>query len=176
VTEVSENQPDQARAGTRRFALDVRAERQVTALRSFAAWLTLAAGAWLMLLPYPLPRAFAAAGFVFAVLWLVRGARTRLRLRDPQAHYLELCPTGIALCEGGAPLQVPWSEVESIAIDHDRLHVVVVRKGGAGLDIEPQYQGLNLQELAETLAEGLTAALLRPEGSISPGALRSQDG
>ena len=163
-------------AGTQRFVLDVRGERQSMMLRQGAAYLVLCAGAWQMALPYAVPRAFAVAGFVFAALWLVGSLRTRRVLQNAHEHFLELDAAGIGLCEGGTTLRVPWQEVQSVAINHDRLHIVVVRTNAQDLVIEPRYQGMDLQKLAETLSRALKQGRLESPQNDSRGALGTQDG
>jgi hypothetical protein len=139
-----------------RFELDVRAERGAAALRVGAALITVFAGAWLLMLPYSAPRYFAVAGLAFAALWLWRAFRMHRKDRDPQAHYLELRPEALCLCEGGEERIVPWQEVESVAIDEDRLQVVVTRKDSPALLLEPQYRGLGLRAMADAVQDALT--------------------
>jgi len=176
VTGLIEGERDAQPAATQRFALDVRGERQSMMLRRGAAYLVLFAGAWQMTLPYGVPRAFALAGFVFAALWLVGLRRTRRMLQSAHEHFLELDATGIGLCEGGETLRVPWQQIQSVAIDHDRLHIVVVRTNAEDLVIEPRYQGMNLQELAETLSRALERGRIKTPQKDSRGALGTQDG
>jgi len=175
-TDRTEGEPDAQPTGTQRFALDVRGERQSMMLRKSAAYLVLCAGAWQMALPYAAPRAFAVAGFVFAALWLIGSVRTQRLLQSAHQYFLELDAAGISLREGGETLRVPWQEVESVAIDHDRLHIVLMRSNAPDLVIEPRYQGLNLQELAETLGLALATARAKNAQDKSPGAPGTQDG
>jgi len=176
VTGQFEEERNAQPAGTQRFALDVRGESQSMKLRKGAAYVALFAGAWLMALPYAVPRAFALAGFVFAALWLMGSRRTRHVLQTAHEHFLELDATGIGLCEGGETLRVPWQDIASVAIDHDRLHIVVMRTNAPDLTIEPRYQGLNLEELASTLARALIIGREKTAQDDSRGALGTQDG
>jgi hypothetical protein len=141
-----------------RFELDDRAEQGATALRVGAALVTMLAGAWLLLLPYSVPRFFAVAGLGFAALWLVRAARARRKAKLPAAgprDYLELRPEALRLCQGGTEQVIPWGEVVSVAIDEDRLLVVVERKNASAIMLEPQYRGTALQPLAEAVHDAL---------------------
>lgn len=130
-----------------RLALDERGERSAAVLRTAAALVVAVASAWLLALPYPVPRAFAVAGLLFAVLWVARSVRQRAELRDPAEHYLELSPDALLLRSGAAQDRVPWPEVTALAVDEDRLLLRVARHRGPPLEIEPRYQGLGLHAL-----------------------------
>jgi len=142
-----------------RFELDDRAERGATVLRVGAALVTMLAGAWLLLLPYSVPRFFAVAGFCFAALWLVRAARARRKAKLPAGaeprDYLELRPEALCMSNHGTEQVIPWGEVVSVAIDEDRLMVVVERKNASAIMLEPQYRGTALRPLAEAVHDAL---------------------
>ena len=141
-----------------RLPLDLPAERAIARLRVSAALLVSLASGWLLALPYPLPRAFAVAGFAFAVLWLVRAVRMRRRIRGAADQYLELDRDALRLRDGEREELVPWSEVESIAVDEDRLLLRVARRAGKPLEIEPQYGGVGLYDLFEAVCGARTRA------------------
>jgi hypothetical protein len=141
-----------------RFELDDRAERGGTALRVSAALITVVAGGWLFALPYLAPRVFALAGFVFAAAWFVRAMRASKTQRRPTEHYLELRPDALCVRAGAAEQIVPWHEITAIAIDDDRLQVIVERQNCAALVLEPQYRGLGLRPMAEAVQDALTHA------------------
>jgi hypothetical protein len=144
-------QPEPAAQDVVRLPLDLRAERAIARLRASAALIVVLASGWLLALPYPLPRLFALAGFGFALLWLVRAARTRRQIRGAADHYLELDREALRLREGERSERVPWSEVDSIAVDEDRLLLRVARRGGPPLEIEPRYGRMGLYELFEAI-------------------------
>lgn len=50
----------------------------------------------------------------------------------------------------GEAHRVPWSELERVEIDHDRL-LVVLRTRGGELEVEPFFGGLGLDELARRI-------------------------
>jgi hypothetical protein len=139
-----------------RFELDARADRETRALRSAAAIVVLAAGVWLFTLPFLVPRAFALAGFVFAALWLRRAFKQGAR--QPARHYLELGRDALVLCDGAGEQIVPWPAVESVAIDEDRLVVIVARRDAPPLAIEPHFRGVALHALAEHIQQALQAS------------------
>jgi hypothetical protein len=142
-----------------RFELDGRAERGATVLRVCAALVTMLAGAWLLLLPYSVPRFFAVAGLGFSALWLIRAQRARRKAKLPSEaepqDYLELRPDALCMRQSGAEQVIPWGEVVSVAIDEDRLLVVVERKNASAIMLEPQYRGIALRPLAEAMHDAL---------------------
>lgn len=149
-----------------RFELDERAERGSAVLRMVAALLTIAAGIWAFALPYLAPRLFALAGFAFAALWLVRALRMlRSGRRTPSAHYLELRDNALCLREGSEEQIVPWEEITQIAIDEDRLLVVVERRNSAALLLEPQYRGVGLRPMADAVQQALVRSRHRALGT-----------
>jgi hypothetical protein len=147
-----------------RFELDTRAARETSALRALAAIVVLIGAIWLFTLPFAVPRVFALAGLVFAVFWLRGAAKRRARL--PALHYLELGREALVLHDGDSEQIAPWAEVESVAVDEDRLVVIVARRGRPALAIEPQYRGVTLHALAERIQQALAAA--REHGGCAP--------
>ena len=142
--------------GGARFELDVGAQRGVARLRAGAALLALFASAWLFRLPELVPRLFALAGVAFGGLWLARIARAPAR--SPQAHFLEIGPRALTLAQGGPPQLVSWPDVESVAIDQDRLLVVISRRNAPALELSPDYRGVTLDGLAQRIQDALQAA------------------
>jgi hypothetical protein len=153
---------------TVRYALDVRAEREAALLRAGAALVVVLAGAWLFALPYVVPRLFALAGFCFAGLWLVRAARMRQRIGNPDAHFLELASDALRLRDGAELHEVPWCEIDSISIDEDRLVLRIAHRKGAVLEIEPRYRGVALYALCDAVRAARSRASGR--GGCAPAA------
>jgi hypothetical protein len=153
-----------------RYELDVRAEREAALLRGGAALLVLFAGTWLFALPYSVPRVFAAIGFVFAALWLVRAARIGRRIQKPAEHYLELGRDALRLREGELLHELPYGEIASVSIDEDRLVLRIARRQGPTLEIEPRYRGVALHALCDAIRAARSRASGR--GGCAPG----QDG
>ena len=149
-----------------RYELDVRAEREAALLRGGAAALAVIAGLWLFALPYPVPRLFAAAGFVFAVLWMVRAARIGHRIRNPAEHYLELDRDALRLREGERLHELPWTEIASVSIDEDRLVLRIARRQGGVVEVEPRYRGVALPALCDAIRAARLRAAAR--GGCAP--------
>ena len=141
--------------GVQRYPLDVRAEREAAYLRMIAAILALVGGAWLLALPYIVPRVLAVVGILFAAAFLRRAARAR---GAAEHSYLEIGPAGLSICEGDRVERVPFSEILSVSVDDDRLSVVIARRNKPALEIEPRYRGLNLQKLATAIHTGFVSS------------------
>lgn len=109
-----------------------------------ALWLLLVSGDWLL-------RGFGLAGVAFALLWAARYRRAQEALASPDQNYLELTSEGLTLVEQGRPKALAWAETRGVAIDEDRLQVLVLLPDGHELRIEPQYGALALRKLAEII-------------------------
>jgi hypothetical protein len=155
-------------ACTVRFERDARGERAARRLRVGAALLVTFAGLWLLALPFAVPRAFGVAGLVFAALWIARALRERRASQQPGEHCLELTADCLRLRDAERVQEVPWSEVESIWIDEDRLLVRVQRRSGAVLDLEPCYRGVGLQNLALAVEDARARAARGHLGCAPP--------
>lgn len=122
------------------------------ALRRVAGWVALLAGGWLLLVAdHPLQTLFGVAALAFGVLWLARfgAAADRPAGRD----CLELGADGLRVESEETTLEIPWQETTGVALDEDRLQVLLMREGLDPVRIEPGYGGLPLRELAEMIHE-----------------------
>ena len=155
---------------TVRLELDTASERAGALLRIGAALLVAVAATWLLALPFGVPRAFAVAGLVFAILWIARGLRATAQTRNPAEHYLELTEAALCLRAGPVSERVPWLDIAGLSLDEDRLLLRVLRRQGPPLEIEPRYRGLGLHALYEAIAaawERGRAAVAAPAGESS---------
>lgn len=99
-----------------------------------------------------------ALGWFFAVLlaalalgWAAAGLRGLRRAKRPGDWFLEARPGGLTLAERGNRLEIPWSDIERIEVDEDRLVVSVHRHTGDPVALTPRYRGVGLHELGEAL-------------------------
>jgi len=136
-----------------RFEVDRRDERQLAWLRLGAALLLLVCGLWLLWLPFTLPRLVGLAGLIFALRFAKLGF-AGLRAGDGtlSTHYLALDRDGLRLAEGGPPRFVPWSDLQAIETDEDRLVLRLHEKGGDVIEVEPRYPDVGLEQLREAIA------------------------
>lgn len=132
----------------------------MAALRLTAAAGVFGAAIWLVV-ESPAPRFQVIAGLsMIAVLaWLAMALRARRRLATPERHRLVLAPEGLRLVEGERERQIPWSDVESIEIEDERLVVQVRVRGAEPLLVEPRYGGLGAHALESALRQARGAAL-----------------
>ncbi len=124
--------------------LEKAGERDVGRLRLVAAVLSIVGAAWLLFLT-----SMAWWSIVVAVLvvvaarfWVVRWARTE---KDPMPA-LVLGDSALSLGER----TIPWTDIERIELDHDRMVVRVVTNAEP-LELDPPYGGLGLEELGRAV-------------------------
>lgn len=150
-----------------RLSADVRSERQIALLRGALGALVLIASAWLFGLPdWGMPQALAAAGVLFAILWIARAVRAA---RDPEAKRspdgLTLDAEGLRLYEAGLLRAIAWRDVARIAIDEDRLTLALALHTGEIVHIEPRYRDVTLTALLEAACTLHARARLAAPGS-----------
>ncbi len=140
-----------------RLVADTQNLRHAAWLRLCAAALAAISGVWLFAVTSSwVLRATAGASVLFAMIW----TRAQLRvLRSPSAtaDYLEIGEHHLAIVEAGHARSVPLSAVRSVAIDEDRLVLVLDLQAGP-LIIEPRYRGVGLRELGQQIQHAVAAA------------------
>ncbi len=90
-------------------------------------------------------------GWLAALGWVAMAARSRKRLAHAADHWLELGPDGLTMALGAEPTRVPWSEVQAVVADEDRVAVRVERRGAPALVIPLIWRGAGLHDLAATV-------------------------
>lgn len=144
----------------RRLIDDGAAERETALLRVIAAVLAALSGAWLMAVTNSwLLRATGVASMLFAVLW-ARGVLRRTWRTQAGDDYLEIGEHHLTLFQHGHARSIPLASIRSVAIDEDRLEVVLALHDGEPLTLEPCYRGVGLHELARLIHD---AAFAKPE-------------
>lgn len=131
----------------RRYDADVRGELAGLRLRALAGVVALGAGAWLVALPYALPRFFGVAGVALGALWIARWWRAEPRAGEA---YLELGTEDLVRHDAGRHDVIPWREIVDVDVDEDRLVVRIERARADPILIEPRY-GLALYALRDEL-------------------------
>jgi hypothetical protein len=154
-----------------RLLLDVREVRDRTLLRLIASLPAFAGGLWLLWISETLLlRALALSGLVFATIWVVLARRSVRQLAVAGEHYLDIGANGFRLMSGAEERFLPWSDIDAVEIDEDRLVVRLRVRGADSLLVEPQYGELGLRELAATIERGRVHAGV---GTPSPVGVRS---
>lgn len=134
----------------RTFEHDARNEAAVVLVRAVAIAGTLVSiGGLAFALPTWVGGIFALMGLAAVAAWSVMVRRGRARARARVA--LELAPEQLRYEDGSAASEVAWSEVEAISVDEDRLDILVERRGGEPLRIEPLFRGASVYELADAI-------------------------
>jgi hypothetical protein len=173
MTVVPPPEVSQVPRGTVVLTLDVRAERSVAWLRTLGAVAALAAAVWMASLG---PGAVGAVLVCIAALagmgWLLAAAAGRRRARNPGAWSLTLDDEALRLREGAVTTEVPWTEVDLVEVDEDRLVVRVCRTTGETVWLEPRYPGLSvhgLADLVDTRARAARTRVLSTSGESGTG-------
>jgi hypothetical protein len=136
----------------RRFTASATAELSLARLRLVAAAVALMASVVVLASSVPLPVFLVAlVGVLVSLAWIRQGYAARKRAQVPDAYFLELYATGLALGEGGRVQWLPWSEVCDIAVDEERLDIAVCVRGREALRVEPRYPGIAIHDLMATL-------------------------
>ncbi|HBQ14529.1 MAG TPA: hypothetical protein DEF51_26515 [Myxococcales bacterium] len=160
MTEVSDPEP------YRRLPLDVPGELSVARLRLIGAIVCAIAVVLLALGDPPLLAWVCVLGGAAASLgWTVMYARTRKKTKRADDHFVALAREGVTLAgergageSGAGERSVPWTRVETIEVDEERLVVRVAIEDEDDLVIEPQYGGLGAYDLAEALERARRAS------------------
>lgn len=137
---------------TKSFAVDAASERTVARFR-LAAGLFAAMAAVAIALMHPSPIGVLAllvcAGMAaFLILSYRRTMRQSARADD---EALTLTTHGLAYSESGKRIEIAWSEIESVAVDEERVTVRLKLASGADRHIEPRYQGIAIDALADSI-------------------------
>jgi hypothetical protein len=140
-----------------RLAFDGAGQRTQADLRIGAACIAVLAGIWLAWVEGRWwLRLTALASVLFGMRWLsvVRAARAA---RSDDADYLEITSDELVLATGAEIRRQPLDGIRAVELDHDRLTVMLRLASGEELAIEPNYGGLGLRELGETIQRILWA-------------------
>jgi hypothetical protein len=140
-----------------RLALDASGRRAQANLRIGAACIAVIAGIWLAWVEGRWwLRLTALASVLFGMRWLSLARASRAARKD-DADYLEITGDELVLATGLEVRRLPLDSIRAVELDHDRLTVMLRLENGEELAIEPQYGGLGLRELGETIERILWA-------------------
>ncbi len=138
----------------KRLELDAAAERSVGQLRLFGAMLIVAMSAVLVAQGVgPVGWVLIVSAWLIAAAWVMAFLRSRRRLREADAHYLELGSDALRMVRGSARIEVSWADVVEVEVDEERLVVWVCLRSGPPVKVEPVWRGVGLHELAALLQD-----------------------
>jgi hypothetical protein len=135
-----------------RYEVDPHDERRLSHLRTACAVVASLGAVAILLGDVPIPVFMAAAlALLISLAWLAQARKARQRAAAPARYSLAIHRRGFWLDEGKVPLFVPFAEVSGIAVDEERLDIVVTRHHAEAIRLEPRYPGVAIHELMATL-------------------------
>jgi hypothetical protein len=143
-----------------RFEVDAGDQRAFARLRAAVAVLSFFSAAALLFSRVPVAIfGVALVGLLVPLAWLRQARSARRRAARPSQHSLALYEKGLLVEDGALRSVLRWSEVTDIAIDEERLDIVLKRKDGEALRIEPRYAGVAIDELMRRLCDARSRGL-----------------
>lgn len=138
----------------RRFDVTRADQRSIGLIRLAAAVLAGGSAVLLLLAEVTVPVFLAALlGVLMSLVWFGQ-ARRALRLsRAAEAHHLCIHQSGFVLSEGDKITTLRFDAIHDIALDEERLDIVVTPKQGTPVRLEPRYAGVEINELVRSLRE-----------------------
>ena len=151
-----------------RFEVGQADQRSLALVRGGAALLAALGSIALLLADVPLPVFLAALlGLLMSLVWLGQARRALRVSRTADAHYLGVYQDGFVLAEGPRRTSVPFSRVEDLDIDEERLDIVVKLSTGETLRLEPRYPGVAIHDLVRSLQEAWGQQAHHVGGAVS---------
>jgi hypothetical protein len=136
----------------RRFEASASAELSLARLRLVTATVALMASVAVLLSKVPVTIFLVAlVGVLISLAWIRQGLQARKRALRPSQFFLELCARGLLIGEGARVQWLPWGEVCDIAVDEERLDIVLKVRVGGPVRVEPRYPGIAIHDLMATL-------------------------
>jgi hypothetical protein len=136
-----------------RYEVDPAAERGLALLRTVAGLAVIIAAALVVAgRRVPIPVFLSALlALIMGPVWLIQARRARARAHEPERHFLAVHARGLWLCEGKEPRFIPFRELTGVIIDEERLDILLVRRDGDPIRLEPRYPGVAIGDLMDTL-------------------------
>ncbi len=147
-----------------RLGLDIGATLAVGRLRLVGALVVLPSSIVFALGGAPLHYTLGGLGALVSIGWGVAWARSRRAVDDADARYLELGDAGLLLVEGETRAALPWSDLRSLKVDEERLVLVLERRSGDALRIEPIWGGLGVYDLRDRVQAAYDGARSADDG------------
>jgi hypothetical protein len=142
-----------------RFAVSADDQRSVARVRLVSAGVSAVGAVLLLLADVPIAVFLAAVlALLMTLVWFAQ-ARTAERVaRNVERYHLSVYRDGFLLSEGNKLHCVRFSDVREIAVDEERLDIVVTRAAKEPLRIEPRYPGVEIHALVHTLRHAWSEA------------------
>lgn len=135
-----------------RFSVGADDQRSVARVRRVSAGVSAVGAVLLLLADIPIAVFLAAVlALLMSLVWFGQ-ARTAERVaKSVERYYLSVHRDGFLLSEGNQLHRVRFSDVREIAVDEERLDIVVTRAAKEPLRLEPRYPGVEIHALVHTL-------------------------
>lgn len=152
--------PDEERGPlSARFCTDPSDQRALARVRAGSALLASLAALAMLLGELPIPAfLIAVLALMISVVWLRQAGRAARLAKRAQPEALTVYAGGFTLELGERTHWVPWSNVERVFVDEERVDIVVQQRGTGALRLEPRYPGVDIHELVRTLVEAHESA------------------
>lgn len=138
----------------RRFEAGASDQRSVAVVRTGAAVLAGLGSVAILLADVPIPVFLAAVlGLLMSLVWLGQARRAQKLAHQASAYALSVYRDGFELSEAERGRRVGFGSVRDIAVDEERLDIVVKLSDGEVLRLEPRYPGVAIHDLVRSLHE-----------------------
>ncbi len=143
-----------------RFDADATEERTYARVRMATACVSAVASLLVLLSRVPVAVFLVALlGLAISLVWLREARKAAQRAISPHAAYLAAHAHGLLWADAPSPpVWVSWNEVMDLAVDEERLTILVTRKGAPALHIPPRYPGVEIHELVSKLRNAWAAS------------------
>ena len=144
-----------------RFEVSRSDQRSVAIVRGVAAVLCAVCALWVLLSRVPVAVFLAGLlGLVMSIAWLAQARRAARTAASAETHHLSVHRDGLVVAEQTKLTHVRFAEVCDIAVDEERLDIVVTLNDRHCIRIEPRYPGVEIHDLVRTLREAKEGLLL----------------
>ena len=142
-----------------RFSVTADDQRSVARVRLVSAGVSGLGSLLLLLADVPIPVFMAAVlGVLMSAVWLGQARQAQRVANNVERYHLTIHRDGFLLNEGDQPGCVLFADVREIALDEERLDIVVTRVSAEPLRIEPRYPGVEIHALVHTLQDAWDAS------------------
>jgi hypothetical protein len=142
-----------------RFEGSATDQRALAYLRATCAVLASAGSVLVLLGDVPIPVfLIALLGLLISLAWLGQARRSFRAAAASERPRLVVYASGFLSLDVGRNDWVPFSDVERIEVDEERVDILVTKRDAAALRIEPRYTGVDIYELVHTLDKARASA------------------
>jgi hypothetical protein len=108
----------------------------------------------------------AVLGLLMALVWFGQGRTAQRVAKSVERYHLSVYRDGFLLSEGEHVQRVRFSDVREIALDEERLDIVVTMASKEPLRVEPRYPGVEIHALVHTLRHAWAGSTASPKHEL----------